>query len=116
MPLDPARALSAYLRAQAYRESSPEPPAAGRPERPPAPGEPAAPAGPAPAGTAESATERTPDDATAAPRPLQVVRRPPGALTRLLRLLRQKAPTAPAVAPAAPAPSTGTRRAGPDGG
>ncbi|MGA5130857.1 hypothetical protein ACPCTO_13710 [Streptomyces olivoreticuli] len=87
MPLDPARAMGAYLRAQVYRDHASGPPPAVTPEGPSD--------RPEPADRSPSAAE--PDAPAAAPpeRALRAVPRPPGRLARLLLFLRQGSAVAP---------------------
>ncbi|MGW1071947.1 hypothetical protein [Streptomyces sp. NPDC002537] len=77
MPVDPARAAGAYVRAQVYRARPPEPPLTTTPEGPADPGGPAGPALPGPAATEPAAP------------------RPPGRVARLLLFLRQGSTPAP---------------------
>lgn len=85
MPLDPARAMGAYLRAHAYRDHASGPPPAAVIEEEPSG---------LPEGSPSAAEPGTPP---AAPpeRALRATARPPGRLTRLLLFLRQGPAAAP---------------------
>ncbi|MGK5549914.1 hypothetical protein ACSNOH_35150 [Streptomyces sp. URMC 127] len=89
MPLDPARVLSAYLRAQAYRAPNPEPEpehaATAGGEQPPAAAPAATPEPPDPAGLPH-APPPTAEAGLAAPSGAQ---RRPGLFARLLLYVRQ---------------------------
>ncbi|MFF7725326.1 hypothetical protein [Streptomyces sp. NPDC008001] len=100
MPLDPARVLSAYLRAQAYRAHDPEhAPAGGEPSPAAAPKPPEAPGSPDSLRTVRPASPAG-EEPPAAPGPGAVVTEAgpaaprgaphrPGLFTRLLLYVRQ---------------------------
>ncbi|MEV6674767.1 hypothetical protein [Streptomyces sp. NPDC051162] len=85
MPLDPARTVGAYLRAQVYRDHPSGPPPAVIAEEEPSG---------LPAGSPSAAEPETPSAAPPEHAYLATVR-PPGRLTRLLSFLRQGPAAAP---------------------